>query len=189
MKCRLCGAELYSEYAEICPSCGMPVEGIPVVDREAQEADLKSYQQVSFGVAAIGLLLTLAGAFLPFFKISSGFDTRLSINYTLADEGLIGDIIVICTICAVGGLVIFFEKRSSGIRQIVVGGMIIAFALLEFLGLQSRFAVLAMVLVSMYDGMHADLGFYLMLAGGIFLIMAGCVMLCARKKNGTLGKK
>ena len=188
MKCRLCGAELYSEYAEICPSCGMPVEGIPTLDPAAKEADMRSAQNVSFGVAAVGLLLTLMGAFLPFFHFSSVYAT-LSHDRTIIGEGFVGDVVVICTMCAVGGMVIFFERRRSGIRQIVVGVMIIAVAILEYFGFKNRNSYLLDMMSLLYDSLRPGLGFYLMLAGGMFLIIAGVVMIGARKGNETQKKK
>ena len=188
MKGRLCGAELYSEYVEICPSCGMPVEGIPTFDPSAKEADMKSAQNVSFGVAAVGLLLTLMDAFLPFFHVSSVYAT-LSHDRTIIGEGFVGDVVVICIMCAVGGMVIFFERRSSGIRQIVVGVMIIAAAILEYFGFKNRNAYLLDMMSLLYDSLRPGVGFYLMLAGGMFLIIAGFVMIGARKGNGTRKKK
>ena len=187
MSCKSCGAELFSEYAKHCPNCGMPVEGIPEVDRAAQAADLKSSQAVSFVVVAIGLLLTLVGSFVPFFHFTMGQEVT---KITFVDEEWIKDIIVICTICLVGGFVIFLEKRSSGIRQIVVGGVIIATAIIELMAFRSKYADAAkMVSTFIESGMQAGLGFYLMLAGGIFLILAGIVMLVARKDAGTLRKR
>ena len=67
--------------------------------------------------------------------------------------------------------------------------MIIAAAILEYFGYKNRNAYLLDMMSLLYDSLRPGLGFYLMLAGGMFLIIAGFVMIGARKGNGTRKKK
>ena len=127
-----------------------------------------------FDLVILGLLLAIISVFLPFFSITPSYYSNYSSGVSLMEEGMYTDGIIVLTICVLGGAVILLERDSSGVRQLVVGAMIIAAALLELYGNQAKVKELENYSITRIRG---DFGFYGLILGGLLLIIAGVIVL------------
>ncbi len=140
MFCRSCGIEILSDTVKYCPKCGEPLDSVSLKQQKLTEFRQKMYRWMLLLCSAEGLFLVAVSLFRSFFTIKANrndgiFTTMPKVDrfVTLTEAELMVDLFVILTICFLGAIVIFFEKNSSGIRQIVVGVLLLAAGLVVYL--------------------------------------------------------
>lgn len=201
MNCKTCGAELPSVDLTHCPKCGEPLDGVSLKQQKLTEFRQKMYRWMLLLCSAEGLFLVAVSLFISFFTIKANrndgiFTTMPKVDrlVTLTEAELMVDLIVILTICFLGAVVIFFEKNSSGIRQIVVGVLLLAAGLVVYLHDKGKVELVFEKQMREEGGRIAPgPGFNVFLCGACLVIASGMAMMVLnyifkrqKKKNETV---
>ena len=128
----------------------------------------------AYSVCRRALLASAISVFLPFFTtrlVHPLYGSMWTIKYSLIGMNEYGGVIL--TICFMGAVVIFFHKKSSGIRQIVVGSMLIGAGLLVYFCKKDGFKTF---LEEFRNVVSPGMGFFFLLFGGVFLALSGFVL-------------
>lgn len=157
MRCNNCGNDIAGG-VNFCPVCG---------------ATLKSSEKgkLSLIVALAGSVVSFLALFLPFLKISVFYSESQSLS--LMNGNLRTDGLILSAILVGGVLLVLTGKNSKGIRNFVVGGIVCFIALVDLFNNKGRLSAGALITVS------AGIGFYLVMLGGITIIVSGVL----RNKN------
>ena len=136
MFCRSCGIEILSDTVKYCPQCGAPLEGVSQGQKGDVEFAVKTIRLIMKLISALWLFGAAITAFMPFFQLKGavlvGILSSFDIDISLVEAELMIDLFVILTICLMSAWIIFLEKESSGIRQIVAGVLLIAAGLIVY---------------------------------------------------------
>ena len=201
MNCRSCGAELPSVDLTHCPKCGEPLDSVSLKQQKLSEFRQKMYRWMLLLCSAEGLFLVAVSLFISFFTIKANrndgiFTTMPKVDrlVTLTEAELMVDLIVILTICFLGAVLIFFEKNSSGIRQIVVGVLLLAAGLVVYLHDKGKVELVFEKQMREEGGRIAPgPGFNVFLCGACLVIASGMAMMVLnyiykrqKKKNETV---
>ena len=201
MNCRSCGAELPSVDLTHCPKCGEPLDSVSLKQQKLTEFRQKMYRWMLLLCSAEGLFLVAVSLFISFFTIKANrndgiFTTMPKVDrlVTLTEAELMVDLIVILTICFLGAVLIFFEKNSSGIRQIVVGVLLLAAGLVVYLHDKGKVELVFEKQMREEGGRIAPgPGFNVFLCGACLVIASGMAMMVLnyifkrqKKKNETV---
>ncbi|GEM_PF-5148699 len=201
MNCKTCGAELPSVDLTHCPKCGEPLDSVSLKQQKLTEFRQKMYRWMLLLCSAEGLFLVAVSLFISFFTIKANrndgiFTTMPKVDrlVTLTEADLMVDLIVILTICFLGAVLIFFEKNSSGIRQIVVGVLLLAAGLVVYLHDKGKVELVFEKQMREEGGRIAPgPGFNVFLCGACLVIASGMAMMVLnyifkrqKKKNETV---
>lgn len=181
MHCKSCGSELPSEYDTHCPNCGQPVGRVPRGRRDKVASDERTCCRVMLLVSAVGLFWAVTMAFMPFFTIKgaviSDFMPKLDLDFSLVEAELMIDLNVILAICLMGAVVIFFEKNSSGIRQIVVGVLLMAAGAIVYYCDKGKVSEINDAIMKGGGSISPGYGLYYYMCGAGLLIASGVALM------------
>ena len=201
MFCRSCGAGLPSVDLTHCPKCAAPLDSVSLKQQKLTEFRQKMYRWMLLLCSAEGLFLVAVSLFISFFTIKANrndgiFTAMPKVDrlVTLTEAELIVDLIVILTICFLGAVVIFFEKNSRGIRQIVVGVLLLVAGLVVYLHDKGKVELVFEKQMREEGGRSAPgPGFNVFLCGACLVIASGMAMMVLnyifkrqKKKNETV---
>ena len=168
-KCNRCGRlfPLAQGVPMFCPDCGNQL-----IAGKTAKPD-KKWTPGRF-LALGGILLAFVATFCPFFTLSFfGF----SENVVLWDSNMKTDAIILCAILAASLILVLLRPKDLGGCMILFGALCIAGALLEFFYNRNK--------LSNVDGgdfwgemnlsgmLNPGIGFYLIVLGGIAIIISG----------------
>ena len=168
--CRKCGNKIVDNSA-FCPKCGTPVNG----DIPNDDTNRKSSYDVGSILAFVAIGIALFSSFMPFMTYNVLGITK---NYTLWDSNFIiftlfGFLLLILAFVSVAK-----KKKSRGRDARIVGLIFPADMIVEYFYNKTRLSE-TKVLGSKYDLsnlLKPGVGFYLVLAGSILLIVSGFMM-------------
>ena len=200
MNCRSCGDELPSGNETHCPKCGEPLDSVSLKQQKLTEFRQKMYRWMLLLCSAEGLFLVAVSLFISFFTIKANrndgiFTAMPKVDrlVTLTEAELIVDLIVILTICFLGAVVIIFEKNSRGIRQIVVGVLLLVAGLVVYLIDKGKVELNFEKLMREGGRIAPGPGFNVFLCGACLVIASGMAMMVLnyifkrqKKKNETV---
>lgn len=200
MNCKTCGAELPSGNETHCPKCGEALDSVSLKQQKLTEFRQKMYRWMLLLCSAEGLFLVAVSLFISFFTIKANrndgiFTTMPKVDrlVTLTEAELMVDLFVILTICFLGAIVIFFEKNSSGIRQIVVGVLLLVAGLVVYLIDKGKVELNFEKQMREGGRIAPGPGFNVFLCGACLVIASGMAMMVLnyiykrqKKKNETV---
>lgn len=181
MFCRSCGIEILSDTVKYCPQCGAPLEGVSPGRKAEVELAVKTSRLIMKLISALWLFGAAITAFMPFFQLKGavlvGILSSFDIDVSLVEAELMIDLFVILTICLMSALIIFLEKESSGIRQIVAGVLLIAAGLIVYNCDKGKVADSFNAMMQMGGSIAPSYGLYYYMWFAGLLIASGVAMM------------
>lgn len=187
MKCALCGGEI-PQNGNCCPNCGVPVimpgpqmgkvaEPVimpsPQMEKAAEPAVklIKKNTWPSLILGFAGILCAVLSVFLPYIGINLFYHTESIRLYTMVD----GWVILALALDVL--FVVVILRNGKGLGQILSGLIFLLFFFVEFIRSNKEFQE------SGYPELYSfGIGFYLLLATSVFLLVSGTILFIKRRK-------
>lgn len=174
--CQKCGSKLVSG-ASFCPGCGSPIGGEQILkDKNTDEVS----NIVAKAVALFALFLYVVAHFFPFWRVdlwgaSESFNLWQGNSYIVSVIGIIFAIVLL--------LELLFNSKEKKRDTVFWGIIVIIAGLVRYYDGKAGFSEQELFGKNVGQLVSPGIAFYLFLASGIILIVAGTIMSHTNKRK------